>query len=159
MNGDRRPFPILQSEFNEIQGALSPDGKWLAYSSDEAGGYQVYVQPFAGRSVTTGTGQRLGARWRISTDGGAQPRWRSDGKELFYVSADRKIVSVAVKTVPAFEAGSSSLLFASTMSQGFTFPQYDVTPDGKRFLVSAPVNEQGTTPVTVVLNWTAGLKP
>jgi len=159
MDGDRKPFPILQSESNEIQCALSPDGKWLTYSSDEAGGYQVYVQPFAGRSVTVGTGQRFGARWRISTDGGAQPRWRSDGKELFYVGADRKIMSVAVKTVPAFEAGMPSPLFASTISQDLTNPQYDVAPDGKRFLISAPSNLRGSAPVTVVLNWTAGLKP
>jgi eukaryotic-like serine/threonine-protein kinase len=73
------------------------------------------MQPFAADTVNVGAG-RFGARWRISTEGGAQPRWRSDGKELFYVSADRKIVSVAVKTVPAFEAGSPSPLFASTMA-------------------------------------------
>jgi Tol biopolymer transport system component len=159
MAGDRTTFPILQSEFNEIQGVLSPDGRWVAYSSDEAGGYQVYVQPFAGPSLTAGSGQRSGAKWRISTDGGVQPRWRSDGKELFYLSAEMKIMSVAVKTVPAFEAGKPLPLFTPTIPQNFTNVQFDVTPDGKRFLVSAPPNERGSAPTTVVLNWTAGLKP
>ena len=119
----------------------------------------ITVQPFAGRSVGAGAGQRFAPRGRISTDGGAQPRWRSDGKELFYLSADRKVMSVPVKTVPAFAPGTPVPLFASTIPRSLTEIQYDVTADGKRFLVSTLSNERGSAPVTIVLNWTAGLKP
>jgi eukaryotic-like serine/threonine-protein kinase len=157
MTGDRKPLPILQSEFNETQGALSPNGKWLAYTSDETGGYQVYVQPFLGRPVSGGNGPHSSGKWRISSDSGMQPRWRSDGKELFYVSLDRKIVSVSVKTGPAFEAGMPAPLFASTIAVGSILTQYDITPDGKRFLISES-NERGSASVTLQLNWPATVK-
>ena len=156
MNGDRKPFPILQSEFNETQGALSPDGKWLAYTSDETGGSQVYVQPFSGRPVSNGSEDRSSRKWRISADGGVQPRWRSDGRELFYLSVDRKIVSVSVKTGPAFEPGKATPLFTSTLLPDPTFAAYDVTPDGTRLLIPVSGDRQ-PAPLTLLLNWTAAV--
>ena len=154
MKGDRQPFPVLHSEFNETDGALSPDGRWLAYTSDETGGNQVYVRPFTGRQDNSGDRQRSSAMRRVSVDGGDQPRWRSDGKELFYMSVDRKIVSVSIKTGPPFEPGVATPLFDSPgVSQG-----YDVTPDGGRFLITTEPNEQRVRPLTLFVNWTATLK-
>ena len=102
MKGDRQPFPVLHSEFNETDGAFSPDGRWLAYTSDETGGNQVYVRPFTGRQDTSGDRQGSSAMRRVSVDGGGhQPHWRSDGKELFYMGRDRKIMSVSIRDRPA----------------------------------------------------------
>ncbi|MCA1660594.1 MAG: hypothetical protein LC642_08695, partial [Verrucomicrobiaceae bacterium] len=94
MSGDRQPFPFLQTEFNEQAAQFSPDGKWIAYSSDESGAPEVYVQTFPAS----------GGRWRVSTDGGRQPRWRRDGRELFYITADGKLMAVDVKLGATFEA-------------------------------------------------------
>ena len=82
MKGDRQPFPVVHSEFNEIHGTVSPDGQWLAYTLDETGANQVYVRPFTGVQDNSGDRQRSGPRRRLSVDGGNHPRWRSDGKEL-----------------------------------------------------------------------------
>jgi serine/threonine protein kinase len=155
MKGDLRPFPVLESRFNEVHGALSPDGKWLAYTSDETGDEEVYVQPFTGPVSISGNGRYEGGKKRVSANGGFQPRWQSDGKELFYVSRDRKIVSVSIKIGPPFEVGTATPLFASTAQDDVA---YDVTLDGKRFLMTTPSDEQRPVPVTLFLNWTATLK-
>ena len=152
---DRKPFAFVQTEFNEFHGQLSPDSRWMAYTSDESGQHEVYVRAFP-----SGEGP-----WKISTKGGEQPRWRADGKELFYAAADGKIASVAVKVTPgpkpSFEAGIPVLLFESHMAAtGTTVAnlfQYDVTADGKRFLVVTN-NVTAAPPLTVVVNWNAGLK-
>jgi eukaryotic-like serine/threonine-protein kinase len=154
MKGDRQPFPVLHSEFNETAGAFSPDGGWLAYTSDETGGNQVYVRPFTGRQDTSGDRQGSSPRRRVSVDGGDQPHWRSDGKELFYMSLDRKIMSVSIKTGPPFEPGVATPLFDSpSVNQS-----YDVTPDGGRFLITTEPDEQRVRPLTLFVNWTAALK-
>jgi Tol biopolymer transport system component len=101
MTGERKPVPFLQTEFNEQQAQFSPDAKWIAYTSDESGAPEVYVQAFPA----------LGSKLRISTGGGCQPQWRRDGKELFYVAADRKLMAVDVKTGATFEAGVPKPLF------------------------------------------------
>ena len=93
--GPRQPVPLLQTSFNELQGQISPDGRWIAYTSDESGSWQVYVQSFPA----------LGAKRAISVGGGWDPHWRRDGKELFYVGADRSIMAVSIGPGPAFEAG------------------------------------------------------
>ena len=156
MKGDRQPFPVLHSEFNERDGAFSPDGQWLAYTSDETGGNQVYVRPFTGRQDNSGDRQRSSAMRRVSVDGGNQPRWRSDGKELFYMSLDRKIVSVSIKTGPPFEPGVATPLFDSPSVSADA--DYDVTPDGGRFLITTASDEQRVRPLTLFVNWTAALK-
>jgi Tol biopolymer transport system component len=155
MAGDRKPFPILQSEFNETDGVLSPDGKWLAYTSDETGTAQVYVQHFMSRSAG-GQGDKIfRGKWRISTDGGWEPHWQADGKELFYLNARRGIMSAKVRTGQMLDASTPLALFASPVD----IKDYDVTPDGRRFLVSPMSWElRGTEPVTVVSDWTQVLK-
>jgi serine/threonine protein kinase/Tol biopolymer transport system component len=148
--GDRKPFVFLQTPFFEGGGRFSPNGRWIAYSSNESGGNQVYVRPFP----------PAGGQWMVSTNGGSQPRWRSDDKELFYFAADRKLMAVDVKEdngtlvfgspKPLFEMRAVIQIPGSSL--------YDATGDGQRFLVITPVEESSPSPFTVVLNWTAGLK-
>jgi len=145
--GDRTPIPFLGAEFNESQGQFSPDGKWMAYVSDESGGPQIYVQSFP----------MLSGKFQISSDGGTQPRWRRDGKELFYLAPDRKMMAVTVRTGATFEAGTPQTLFETTLDVAFLGPNYAVAADGQRFLLNTPV-ESASAPMTIVLNWPALLK-
>jgi Tol biopolymer transport system component len=145
--GDRKPFPFLRSEFNEAQGQFSPDGKWMAYISDESGNAQVYVQSFP-----TPTG-----KWQVSAGGGLYPRWNPNGKELFYIALDGKLVSVAVRISPAFEAESPHVMFPTGLSLDAQRQNYSVSSDGQRFLLNAPV-EAGALPLTVLVNWHALLR-
>ncbi len=101
--GDRKPFPILQSSYSEANGEFSNDGKWIAYDSDESGKTEVYVRPFP--DVQSG-------KWQVSSGGGTLPRWRRDGKELFYVSADADLMAVDISTVSGFQAGLPKRLFS-----------------------------------------------
>ncbi|HEV2199809.1 MAG TPA: protein kinase [Bryobacteraceae bacterium] len=152
---ERKPVPFLRSEFNELFGQLSPDTHWMAYTSDETGQREVYVRPFP-----VGEGQ-----WKISLAGGQEPRWRGDGKELFFAGSDGKMMAVAVKAVvgdkPSFEAGAPQPLFEARLAQSgrdVVF-EYDVTADGKRFLLDTVGDGSASAPVlTVVSNWDAGLK-
>ena len=149
MFGDRQPAPYLQSEFREQQGRLSPDGRWMAYTSDESGRDEVYVQSFP----------TPGSKYRISTNGGADPRFRGDGKELFFVAADRKLLAVEIKGASTFEAGVPSELFQTRVSGlSDTRTHYSVTADGQRFLVMSTTEDMISSPITVVLNWTTELK-
>ncbi len=153
---DRKPIPFLRTEFNEIFGQLSPDSHWMAFVSDRSGRREVYVRPFP-----PGEGE-----WTISIAGGEQPRWRADGKEMFFEAADGKLMAVPVKAVlgakPSFDAGTPVALFDAHMvhSGGGTGFAYDVTRDGNRFLINASVNSGPATapPLTVVTNWSAGVK-
>jgi Tol biopolymer transport system component len=154
MTGERKPLPILQSEFNETVGVLSPDGKWLAYTSDETGSEQVYVQRLAVRPTIGRTDTTSNGKWRISTNGGREPRWRGDGKELFYLNGDRKVMSTSIKMSPSFEAAIPAELFAST---DYIY-NYDVTPDGRRFLISIQFELIGSDPITIVSKWSQILK-
>lgn len=144
--GDRKPIPFLQTEFNEGQGQFSPDGRWMAYVSDESGRREVYVQTFPAS----------GGKWQISAAGGAYPRWRRDGKELFYIAAGQKLMAVAVQTDSTFQAGRPQALFEPRFFQPII--PYTVSADGQRFLVNTPIEEDNSSPVTVVLNWMAELK-
>lgn len=150
---NRKPISFLQTEFNEFEGQLSPDGRWMAYTSDETGPLEVYVRPFPASD----------GKWRISTAGGEQPRWRGDGKELFYVAADGKITAVPVKALPgpkpSFEPSTPVPLLEAHIAElnGGVY-QYDVTADGTRFLVTTNTAGASVPPLTVVLNWTVGLK-
>jgi dipeptidyl aminopeptidase/acylaminoacyl peptidase len=154
--GERKPFGILRTDSNENDAHFSPDGRWLAYISNESGPHQMYVRPFSATAPTTPGGQ-----WQISTGGGTRPRWRRDGKELFYIANDNRLMAVAVKTDARFEAGPPRPLFETHIFRGFVpnfNTPYAVTADGQRFLVLTAVEEPKSTPVTVVLNWTAGIK-
>ena len=150
--GDRKPIPFLVTQADETFGQFSPDGKWVAYSSDESGRREVYVQGFAPDRVPAAA---VG-KWQISTAGGDKPRWRRDGTELYYIAPDRKMMAVPVKTGATFEPGVAVPLFDTNVS-GF-FP-YDVGIDG-RFLLNS-ISEAGpssASPLTIVLNWQAGLR-
>ncbi|MBI4479181.1 MAG: protein kinase [Acidobacteria bacterium] len=150
--GERKPTPFLKTQFYERHSQFSPDGRWIAYTSNESGTYQIYVQSFPAGS----------GKWQVSTAGGIQPRWRHDGKELFYLTEDGKLMVVPVRAGASFEAGTPALLF-QTKTYGLgpsgTFSQqYDVTADGQRFLINTDLSDVLVAPITVVLNWTAGLK-
>lgn len=151
--GDQKPMPFIQTEFTENQGRFSPDGRWVAYTSNESGPYQVYVQSFP----------TSGGKWQVSTGGGAQPQWRHDGKELFYLAPDRKIMAVEVNGAgPTFIPSIPKPLFEARFSTLFPGPPgasyYAVTDNGQRFLVNTLAADSALTPFTIVLNWTAGLK-
>jgi eukaryotic-like serine/threonine-protein kinase len=153
--GDRKPFPYIRTEFAETGGKLSPDGRWLAYSSQETGRTEIYVQPFP----------KPERKWQISTSGGDRAVWRHDGKEIYFISPDRKMMAVEVNgSGGKFEAGVPRALFEVHFSapgrDGTTPGQwYDVSKDG-RFLIPSIVTEDQSAlaPMTVVLNWQAGLK-
>jgi Tol biopolymer transport system component len=146
------PTPFANTKFNEQQGQFSPDGHWIAYVSDESGRPEIHVQPFP---VPSGGGSKI----QISRDGGNQPRWRRDGKELFYVSLDGKMMAVDVGGGQEFKAGVPKVLFQAPILNDDTSLSdfhWDVTADGKRFLVdTVPASAE---PLIVVLNWTAGAK-
>jgi serine/threonine protein kinase len=151
VSGDQKPFPIVQSSFNETQGRLSPDTHWIAYVSNESGISEIYVQNFP----------PAGGKWMVSINGGFQPRWRGDGKELFYYSVDSKLMAVPVKTNGNnFEAGSPVALFLVRVLSGPPTggAGYTVTHDGQRFLVNVLAEESSPSPAVVVQNWTALLR-
>jgi Tol biopolymer transport system component len=140
---DRKPIPFLQTEFQESHGAFSPDGKWIAYCSNESGKLEVYVQPFPAN----------GAKWQISKGGGDSPKWRHDGKEIFFLDAANKLMAVEVKTDATIQPGTPRALFDAYRAR------FAVTRDGQRFLIPArPTEGAGPEPVTVMINWTAGIK-
>lgn len=148
--GEGKPIPFAHTRSTEIDGRFSPDGHYIAYASDESGQMQVYVQPFP----------PSGDKWQVSASGGSEPRWRRDGNELFYLTADGHVAAVDVKTAPTFESRTSRLLFQThTSFRGTAFRMnYDVSADGRRFLVNEAVEAAAPMPITVVLNWVAGLK-
>jgi len=152
-SGDRKPYAFLQGSFNVGQGQFSPDGHWMAYGSDESGRPEVYVTPFPG----------AGTKWQISSTGGTSPRWRHDGKELFYLSADSKLTAVQVNGGgSAFQIADSRPLFhvllktgASRLDLNPTNEQigYDAAPDGKWFVMNVPP-VGSPPPITLITNWT-----
>ena len=144
LDGDRKPLPFLVRPFSDWQAQISPDGRWIAYSSDESGPQEIYVMDFP---KPTG-------KWKVSTEGGAEARWRRDGRELFYI-AGRKLMAADVRTGGAvFHAGVPRVLFeASIDPRTNRRNRYVVSPDGQRFLIIAQAEEAGPTPLTVVLNW------
>jgi eukaryotic-like serine/threonine-protein kinase len=152
LEGDRKPLPFVQTEFDETEGRVSPDGRWMAYTSNESGTEEVYVQRF--RGVEGAPASAAGRRWRVSTNGGHGPAWRRDGKELFYIARDLKLMAVEVKASSTFELGIAKGLFETTLAVNIG---YDVAADGQHFLVTVAA-EDASSPVTVVVNWTAGLK-
>jgi eukaryotic-like serine/threonine-protein kinase len=145
--GDHTAQPLLRTPFNETAARFSPDGRWLAYASDESGGFEVYVQPYPGP----------GGKWRVSSGGAGAPRWNPNGRELFYVSGD-KMMAVEVTTSPSFSVGMPHMLFEEPNFNNGVF-NWDVSPDGQRFLMVKPVEEQqAATHLDVVLNWFEELK-
>jgi len=146
--GDRKPFPVVQSPSYNDEPQLSPDGRFLAYISSESGQFEVYAQAFPGP----------GPKSRISTGGGGLPRWRADSRELFYLAPDGTLMAVDINAGATLEPGNPRKLFSTSLDVLPAFDQYAVTADGQRFLVLVPAGDAASSPITVVLNWTAGLK-
>jgi Tol biopolymer transport system component len=144
--GDRKPFPYLQTQFAERYARLSPDGHWLAYTSDESKRNEIYVQSFP----------TPGGKWQVSTNGGERSVWSRDGKELYFVSPDGKMMAAEIKSGSKFEAGVPRPLFDVRLPGGVN-PWFDVGKDG-RFLVPVVAEQSANAPMTVVVNWQAGLK-
>lgn len=143
--------PLLQTQFLIRNAQFSPDGKFLAYASSETGNWQVYVSPFPG----------FNSKWQVSRGGGEEPRWRSDGKELFYLTPGGTMMSVDVKTGAGFEAGVPNNLFTARLRQPISamdFFSYDVTADGQKFLVNTKLDTSNSAPLSVILNWTAEMQ-
>ncbi len=143
------------SRFFQAYSQVSPDGRWLAYTTDESGRFEVYVQSFPAPSG--------GGKWQISKDGGSFPRWRRDGRELFYYALDERLMAVPVRSATGFAVGDAMPLFEVHLLNGpanapRSRHQYDVARDGQRFLVNVPLEDAAASSITVVLNWTAGLK-
>ncbi len=141
--GEKKPVPFLRTPFMEIIPVVSPDGRYVAYQSNESGRSEVYVQSFPGP----------GGKWQVSAAGGAEPRWRADGHELLYRAPDQKIMAVEVRTGDSFTAGVPQPLFQGRFDLGVARSRYLPTADGKRFLAVAPLGRESMTPTTVVLNW------
>jgi len=148
LDGDRVPVPFLATRFDEGQGQFSPDGRFVAYTSSESGTAEVYVRPFP-----TGTD-----RWQVSSKGGGEPRWRADGRELFYMAADGGLMAVEVGTSPVFTAGTPVALFPTGLRPaGFWYygglGAYVPSRDGQRFLINTIAAARAPTPINVLLNW------
>jgi WD40 repeat protein len=145
---DRKERPFLITPFQEWSPQFSPDGRWIAYTSNESGKPEVYVRPL----------QDSSGKWQISSGGGSYPRWRGDGREVFYIAPDKTLMAVEVRPgSSAFETGAPKLLFRTRIRATDAGSQYDVSADGQRFLINTIVPEQQSA-ITVVQNWTAGLK-
>ena len=155
VEGERKPAPFLVTPFSETQGQFSPgpagSPRFVAYLSNESGQNEIYVQPFPAG----------GGKFQVSSGGGVQPRWRRDAKELFYIAPNGTLMAVEVKTAPRFEAGVPKALFQSRIwgagLTNFVF-RYDVSADGQRFLINTQPEQTAAAPITVVVNWTAGLR-
>jgi len=146
LDGEHKPYLFRKSQFAEREASFSPDGKWVAYCSNESGEYKVYVVPFPSP----------GGKWQVSPAGGCGPRWRRDGKELFYLSSDNKMMAAEVKASrSSFEVGAIHTLFA-TRPYG-VFGRFDVSADGQRFVIPYEAG-QPTAAITLVVNWPAELK-
>ncbi|HEV8700940.1 MAG TPA: protein kinase [Candidatus Polarisedimenticolia bacterium] len=147
LSGDRKPIPVLQTPFRELEAVFSPDGRWIAYTSDESGRGEVYVTSFPGP----------GRKWQVSTSGGVLPRWSGTGREVFFDGPGERIMAAAVSVRgDTFEVGGTQQLFEiRSQRPGNVF---DVTPDGQRFLVNTATQAQNSVPMTLVVNWPAELK-
>jgi eukaryotic-like serine/threonine-protein kinase len=150
--GDRKPGAFLESSFDRIQSRVSPDGNFLAYTTNESGTFQIVVQTFPDPN---------GGKWQISAEGGVEPKWRRDGRELYFLSLDGKMMSVPITPGPTLVAGRPGVLFQTPLTVNRTSPtrdrRYDIAPDG-RFLMAVPSTNSAAIPFTVVVNWEAALE-
>jgi len=148
LTGDRRPAAFVKTPFNDAFGRYSPDGRWVAYQSNESSGPEVYVVPASGQG-----------KWRVSERGGSVPRWRRDGKELYYVDRTLKLIAAEVSGGPtSFTVGAIHELFQLRAKNGVNYV-YDVSADGRKILVIGTPTVSVTEPLTIVVNWPAQLQP
>jgi serine/threonine protein kinase/Tol biopolymer transport system component len=153
--GESKPVPFPEGPARGLHPSISPTGRWLLYSSPQTGSREVFLQSMPEQMG----GPAAGARKQVSTAGGAQPVWRADGKEIFYVAADGKMMSVAVDSSAAsLKLGVPKPLFQTRLEFDSTMRQYDASVDGKRFVLAEPLEESASVPITVIVNWPALLK-
>ncbi len=148
---DHQVKPAIDSPGNQTEAQLSPDGKWLAYASDETGDWEVYISPFPA----------TGGKLQVSHGGGSQPRWRGDGKEIYYLGPARTMMSVPVNGEGGLSTGYPMPLFQVRSRPKVSATDifaYDVTADGKRFLVNQYVKPAQTSPLSIILHATSGLQ-
>jgi Tol biopolymer transport system component len=148
---ERVAKPLLQAKWTVRNAQFSPDGRWMAYASNETGSWEIYVSPFPS----------VNGKWQVSSAGGQEPRWRQDGKELFYLSADGKMMAVPVTAGASFAAGSPVALFQTHRRQpvsSLDVSSYDVSGDGQRFLIDTKVDEASAAPLSILLNWASELE-
>jgi len=149
LEGDRKPFPVVETEFNEGLSQFSSDGQWIAYQSDRTGRPEIYLRPFPGP----------GADVRVSVEGGAQVRWSPNGREVYYIAADNQLMAVPVSFVSggaSVELGTPVALFRTILSSAagpMYKQQYMVSPDGQSFVMHAAVGEANASPITIIQNW------
>jgi Tol biopolymer transport system component len=148
LSGERKLLPFLASEFREIPGSFSPDAKWIVYHSDETQRPEVYVRPFGGTE----------GKWQISTSGGVNPRWSGDGKEIFFVSPDRKLLSAHVRITAAGLVTDSVTTMFPLESRGIVGTSFDAAKDGKTFRFLIADDQQASVPIALVVNWQEALK-
>ena len=134
-------------EFNELRASFSPDGRWLAYQSDESGRPEIYVQPFPGP----------GRKWQVSTDGGVFPIWAPDGREIFYRDIVQNLMRVEVQAGADFDAGVPEVLFPLTLGGENSVRKIAISPDGQRFVALTPAGERTASPTSVIVGWDAVL--
>jgi serine/threonine protein kinase/Tol biopolymer transport system component len=155
--GERKPFPLTQSPFTEYRSQFSPDGRWIAYASNESGRFEVYVVPFtpgpASWAAASGTAS---GKWQVSTTGGNEPRWSHDGKEIFYIAANKLMAAAVTANGVPFKVNAVRPLFTVRphVGQGV----YDVSQDDQHFLVNTVADHAEIAPLTLVVNWPAALK-
>ena len=150
VTGHREPYPFTKSQFSQRSGHFSPDGRWVAYSSNESGREEVYVVPFPGH----------GGKWQVSSSGGRMPRWRIDGRELYFFGEDDTLIAAEVEASQnKFEVKNVHPLFRVTLSPEARdrSGSFDVTADGSRFIINT-TSDETQPPITLVLNWTEELK-
>ena len=156
LEGDRTPWVFLKTPFEERQGTFSPDGRWVAYSSNESGRDEIHIRPFAGPAASGASASQVGGQWQVSTAGGTYPRWRADGRELYYLAPTGAMMAAPVTVTGATLApGAPVALFPTRVVGGGTDTSlgrnYDVTRDG-RFLINTEL-DQTAAPITLILNW------
>ena len=148
---DGNPHLFLKANASLSNARFSPDGKWIAYSSNESGRWEVYVTSFPDAR----------GKWQVSSNGGEQPRWRGDGKEIYFVSPDAKLMAASVETKSEFESGTPTVLFQTDPRERVATTEviiYSVSRDGQRFLVNTNYNNGSEHPMSVVLNWKSETK-
>jgi Tol biopolymer transport system component len=148
MDRKAQPFAFVAGPFVEVLPVFSPDGRYVAYMSNETGRFEIYIRQFPGP----------GGKWQVSANGGTEPHWSSDGKTVYFHSLDAKVMAVPVETGASFSAGVPQVLFAAQILPGQRRNGFLVTRDGQRFLLLAPIGKQGIAPMVVVLHWPAALK-
>ncbi len=160
LEGDRTPWVFLKTPFRETSGAFSPDGRWVAYMSNESGQNEIYVRPFVPPSAAGSVAGAAGGQWLVSAGGGIHPVWRRDGKELYYLNPAGAMMAAPITvTGSALEPGAPVVLFPTRIYGGGVElqgqgRQYDVAPDG-RFLINA-VLDSAAAPITLIQHWQPG---